>query len=333
MNIGSIRISSTPVLALAPMAGYTDAAFRTLIAQRGADLVFSELSSASALARKHGAGFEQDKNTRRLMQVGDFGITGIQLFSSSPADIGAAVTLLRREIEAGKCKARIIDLNFGCPAPKVVRNGAGSALLADESKVAAIAAAAVNAAGQIPITAKIRLGYRNKNNIQTAKALEDAGICALTVHGRTAAQKFSGKSDWKSIGEVVDAVSIPVFGNGDVREPADVQKIMDESGCHGVMVGRAVLSNPMFFSQARQYLDSGRFEPVSWADKIRFMREYILLMPRFDLPFHAAKDLAIQLSVGFRGSARLRGELMKVKNGEELMASMQNAAPHAKSEP
>ena len=332
MNIGSIHISSSPVLALAPMAGYTDAAFRTLIAQRGADLVFSELSSASALARSQSAlartphsDFAQDAKTRRLMQVGEAGITGIQLFGSNSADMAGAVGLLRQEIETGKCKARLIDLNFGCPAPKVVRNGAGSALLQDERKVQAIAEAAVKAAGPVPVTAKIRLGRTSRNNLEIARALESAGIAALTVHGRTAAQKFSGKSDWKSIGGVVEAVSVPTFGNGDVREPADVRAICDASGCAGVMVGRAVLSNPMFFTQARQYLASGKYSEAMWEDKLVFLREYISLSPRFGLPFHAARDLAIQLATGFRGSARLRGELMKAKDAEKLVSVMELA--------
>ena len=333
MNIGSIHLSSHHVLALAPMAGYTDAAFRTLIARRGADLVFSELSSASALARSARAESDEDTKTRRLMQVGDAGITGIQLFGSSPADMTKAVGLLRREIESGACHARLIDLNFGCPAPKVVRNGAGSALLQDGGKVQAVARAAVEAAGSIPVTAKIRLGYKNKNNIEIAKALEQSGIAALTVHGRTAAQKFSGKSDWKSIGEVVKAVSIPVFGNGDVREPADVKRIMDASGCAGVMVGRAVLSNPMFFVQARQFLTGGSFEPTRWEGKLLFMREYLSLLPRFDLPFHAARNLALQLATGFRGSAQMRAKLMTAKDEEELMAIMQAGGPSEKTEP
>lgn len=333
MNIGPIHLSSCPVLALAPMAGYTDAAFRTLIARRDADLVFSKLSSASSLARTSRRISEENAKTRRLMQVGDGGITGIQLFGSSPTDVAEAVGLLCREIEAGKCKASLLDLNFGCPAPKVVRNGGGSALLADVQKVKAIAQAAVKAAGSIPVTAKIRLARTAKANSAIARALESAGIAAITVHGRTAAQKFSGKSDWKSIGEVVSAVSIPIFGNGDVREPADVRAVCDTSGCAGVMVGRAVLSNPMFFVQARQYLQTGKFEQTKWEDKLLFMREYILLMPHFDLPFHAAKDLAIQLAAGFRGSARLRAKLMMAKSGEELMAMMESASPQEKAEP
>ncbi|MCL6088732.1 MAG: tRNA-dihydrouridine synthase [Candidatus Marsarchaeota archaeon] len=195
--------------------------------------------------------------------------------------------------------------------------------MADEKKAGAIAQAAVAAAGKIPVTAKIRLGYKAKNNIEIAKALESAGISAITVHGRTAAQKFSGKSDWKSIGEVVDAVDVPVFGNGDVNAPADVKKIMEASGCAGVMVGRAVLSNPMFFLQAREHLKTGSFTPTKWEDKLAFMREYLSLQPKFGLPFHVAKELAMQLAVGFRGSAKMRAELMMAKDGSELLAVMQ----------
>lgn len=333
MNIGSIHLSSSPVLALAPMAGYTDAAFRTLIAQRGADLVFSELSSAAALSRAAAGQPSSPRATDCMIQVGEGGITGIQIFGNNAAEVASAVGRLRALMDSGECKAKLIDLNFGCPAPKLTRNGAGSALLADVQKVRAIAQAAAAAAGDAPVTAKIRLGYKNKNNVEIAQALETAGIAALTVHGRTAAQKFRGKSDWNSIGEVVKAVSVPVFGNGDVREPGDVRAICDASGCAGVMVGRAVLSNPMFFVQARQYLQTGKFGPVAWADKLRFLREYISLSPRFGLPFHGARDLALQLAAGFRGSARLRAGLMTAQSGEELTAMMESADPHEKAEP
>ncbi|VVB57504.1 tRNA-dihydrouridine synthase B [uncultured archaeon] len=326
MQIGSISIPSSPVLALAPMAGYTDAALRTLIAARGADLVFSELSSAAALSRAADGKQTNPKATDSIIQVGAGGITGIQVFGSSEREVGEAVARLRSLIESGECKARLIDINYGCPAPKVTRNGSGSALLQDEKKVAAVAEAAVKAAGSIPVTAKIRLGWRSKNNVQVARALEQVGIAAITVHGRTAAQKFSGKSDWNSIGEVVRAVSVPVFGNGDVKEPADVQRICEVSGCPGVMVGRAALSNPLFFSQARQYLQHGRFEPTTWNDKLVFMREYLALMPRYGLAFHLAKELSMQLATGLRGSAKMRGELMKAKDGPELMAVMERPA-------
>ncbi len=323
MRIGSIQISSSPVLALAPMAGYTDAAFRTLIAARGADLVFTELSSAAALSRAAGGQPSSPRATDAIIQVGTGGITGIQIFGNNAIEVASAVGRLRSLVESGKCAARLIDLNFGCPAPKLTRNGAGSALLADEKKVGAIVQAAVKAAGQIPVSAKIRLGYKAKNNIEIAKALESAGISAITVHGRTAMQKFSGKSDWKSIGEVVEAVDVPVFGNGDVNSPADVGRIMDVSGCAGVMAGRAVLANPMFFLQAREHLRTGSFTPTSWEDKLKFMHEYLSLQARFGLPFHVAKELAMQLAGGFRGSAKMRAELMMAKSGEELTAVME----------
>ena len=326
MDIGSVHFPSSPVLALAPMAGYTDVAFRTLMAKRGADLVFSELSSAAAISRAAQGKATSPRATDSIIQVGDTGITGIQIFGNNETDVASAIGRLRILIESGACKAKLIDINFGCPAPKVTRNGSGSALLQDTEKVRAIAQAAVEAAGgaggKIPVTAKIRLGYRHKNNVEVAKALEAAGISAITVHGRTAAQKFSGKSDWNSIGEVVQAVSVPVFGNGDVKTPQDVQRIVEVSGCAGVMVGRAALSNPMIFAQARQYLATGAFAPTLWSDKLAFMQEYLALQPRYGLPFHVAKELAMELTSGIRGSAKMRAELMMAADGEELLEIM-----------
>ena len=327
MDIGSIHFPHSPVLALAPMAGYTDAAFRTLIAARGADLVFSELSSAAALSRANSGQRTSPRATDAIIQVGEGAVTGIQIFGNKPEEVRQAVLGLRARMESGECKAQLIDINFGCPAPKVVRNGCGSALLQDEKKVKEIAETAVKAAGgageDIPVTAKIRLGYKTKNNTLIATTLEKAGIATITVHARTAAQKFSGKADWEGIGEVVRAVSIPVIGNGDVKRPEDVKRMVDSTGCAGVMVGRAMLANPMLFSQARQFLLHGKYTETTWEDKTDFLSQYVALMPQYELSFHHAKELAMQLACGFRCSAKMRGELMMAKDGEELVGLME----------
>ncbi len=330
MKIGPLSFSAQPVLALAPMAGYTDVAFRELMARRGADLVFSELASATAIARNKTAINEDMEDaicalplssssvkTNRIMQVGPSGVTGIQLFGSSPQDLGSTVKMLGEQITSGVCKAKLIDLNFGCPAPKVTKTGAGSALLDDPARMAEFARAAVKYS-PVPVTAKIRLGGKAKNNVAIAIALAGENISALTVHGRTAAQKFSGKADWQSIGEVVRAVEVPVFGNGDVSTPEDVARIVAASGCQGVMVGRGALSNPLFFSQARALAEGKTYAPTTWADKSNFLREYIALLPTYGLPEHCAKDLALQMTEGFEGAARLRGQITLCKTVEQL---------------
>lgn len=372
MRIGPITLDRQPVLALAPMAGYTDVALRELMARRGADLVFSELASATAIARggapsavgptiaataiarqsgeagERGAGASTGgaggpveggeacaapsasaAKTSRIIQVGPTGITGIQLFGASPEDLGRTVRLLGEQISSGECKARLIDLNFGCPAPKVTKTGAGSALLDDPPLMAAFAAAAVKAS-PVPVTAKIRLGYKDKNNVAIGKALEGEGVAALTVHGRTAAQKFSGQADWFAIGEVVRAVSVPVFGNGDVSTPEDVARIREASGCAGVMAGRGALSNPLFFLQARALADGRTYAPTTWADKAGFLSEYIDLLPRYGLPEHSAKDLALQLAEGFEGAARLRGQITLCKTVEQLRERVADASAWAR---
>lgn len=322
MKIGTMQINSSPALALAPMAGYTNVAFRTLIAERGADLVFSELISAAALSRAFRKKAKLSQATASIMQVGESGISGIQIFGSNSQEISDAVLFIKSLIESGECKARLIDINFGCPAKKVVKTGSGSALLEDERKIEEIASAAAKAGGEIPISAKIRLGYKTKNNVAIARILERAGISALSVHGRTAAQKFSGKSDWKSIKEVVEAVSIPVFGNGDVMKPEDVMGIMEACGCQGVMIGRAALSNPFIFIQARQFLQTGKYEKFSWNEKIEFISQYLKLQQKFGLSYESAKKLALHLAKGFQGSAKMRQEIMKAKNADALLEIM-----------
>ncbi|MDE1798302.1 MAG: tRNA-dihydrouridine synthase family protein [Candidatus Micrarchaeota archaeon] len=331
MKIGSISFSAQPVLALAPMAGYTDVAFRELMARRGADLVFSELASATAIARNSPSKTDLEDvscatpvsssmlKTSRIIQVGPSGVTGIQLFGASPEDLGSTVKLLGEQISSGQCQAKLIDLNFGCPAPKVTKTGAGSALLDDPSRMADFARAAVKFS-PVPVTAKIRLGYKDKNNVAIARALAGEGISALTVHGRTAAQKFSGAADWFAIGEVVRAVSIPVFGNGDVSAPEDVGRIIAASGCPAVSVGRGALSNPLFFAQARALAEGKTYAPTAWADRAAFLGEYIALLPTYGLPEHSAKDLALQMCEGFEGAARVRGQITLCKTVEDLQA-------------
>ncbi|MDZ7346263.1 MAG: tRNA dihydrouridine synthase DusB, partial [candidate division KSB1 bacterium] len=230
-------------MALAPLAGWSDSPFRQLCREFGADLVYSEMISAD------GVGRNQAKTLKLAEFVESERPIGLQVFGAEPETVAEAARIL------AQLKPDFIDLNFGCPAKKVVRRGAGSALLSDLPLLQKIAAAAVRAV-DLPVTAKLRSGWdaASINVVEAARRLADVGIVALTVHPLTQTMQFSGKADWEIIRRVVEAVSIPVIGNGDVKSPADAQRMFKTTGCRGVMIGRAASANPWIFRQISQYL-------------------------------------------------------------------------------
>ena len=248
MYIGKIKIE-TP-LALAPMAGVTDLAFRTICRELGAGYTVTEMVSAKALCY-------QDKKTLPLLDLGE-------------GEHPAAVQLFGCEEEAmerGAAKAAeysgadILDINMGCPVPKICNNGEGSGLARDPEKAAKVAAAVIRGAGGKPVTAKIRLGWDkgHLNYLELAKRLQDVGVAAIAVHGRTKTQMYGGKADWNAIREVKEALTIPVIANGDVFSPKDAVDIMKRTGCDMVMVGRGVFGNPWLLQQCAAALKG---EPI-----------------------------------------------------------------------
>jgi tRNA-dihydrouridine synthase B len=262
LKIGTLELAGVAVLA--PLAGIGNLPFRLLCRRFGAAMVYSEMMSCHGLLRGQ-------PNTRKLLAT-DPGERPLafQLFGADPAAMAAASVLVA---EAG---ADIVDLNFGCPAPKVVRHRGGSALLKEPELLQAIVAACVRACPR-PVTVKIRAGWDAEriNAAEIARRAEDAGAAAIAVHGRTRAQKYSGRAQWHLIAEVVRAVRIPVIGNGDVVTGADARRLLEETGCAGVMVGRGALGRPWVFAHINRYLTEG-WEPAEpgLAERARVLREH-----------------------------------------------------------
>lgn len=252
-------------LVLAPMAGVTDFPFRVICKELGAGLVFSEMVSVEALIREH-------KRTHGMLHTDPAERPVVfQIFGSKPASMAEAAHIVSQG------ETDFIDINMGCPVPKILKSGAGSALLRDIGLAKEIMLAVVGAS-KVPVTVKIRLGWDAKNivAVDLAQAAESAGIAAVTVHGRTKAQGFSGHADWSMIKIVKKSVTIPVIGNGDVRTARDAKRMMDETGCDGVMIGRAIQGNPWIFREAKQYLESGVVpSPPSYEERQTIMLRHL----------------------------------------------------------
>ena len=250
MQIGSITLAGR--LALAPMAGVTDLAFRQICREHGAALTVTEMVSTKALCY-------QDRKTPRLLALGeDEHPAAAQVFGHEPETMAEGAKIARA---VSGCD--IIDINMGCPAPKIVNNGDGSALMRDPALAARVIEAVVKAV-DVPVTVKFRKGWDEKsvNCVEFARMAEAAGAAAITIHGRTRAQQYSGKADWDAIRAVKQAVSIPVFANGDVAEPADAVRILEYTGADAVMIGRGALGDPWIFERANALIETGVCPPL-----------------------------------------------------------------------
>ena len=244
LKIGNVEMQNP--LVLAPMAGVTDLPFRVLCKEQGAGLICMEMVSAKAILYKN-------KNTEDLMTIhpGEHPVS-LQLFGSDPEILAQiAAQIEERPFD-------ILDFNMGCPVPKVVNNGEGSALMKDPALVRKIVTGMVKAVKK-PVTVKIRKGFNEEsaNAVEIAKILEDCGVAAIAVHGRTRAQFYSGKADWDIIRRVKEAVSIPVIGNGDVTDAASAEALVEQTGCDGIMIGRGAEGNPWIFKQILHYMETG----------------------------------------------------------------------------
>ncbi len=265
-KIGPIEIDSKALLA--PMAGVTGHPFRVLCKEQGAGLVYTEFVSANGIIRENQKTLNLMKFTESERPI------GVQIFGETPEVLAQSARYIEEVV-----KPDLIDLNFGCPVPKVTKKGAGSAILKDLPLMDEVAKAVVESVS-IPVTAKIRSGWNNGCIVApvAAAALQDAGIVALTLHPRTTKQLYTGEADWSLIAETRKAITIPLIGNGDIKCAEDAKRMMDETGCDAVMVGRRSLGNPWIFREINQYLDHGTLpEAVRLLDRMKLCHRHLYM--------------------------------------------------------
>ena len=315
MQIGNLDIINP--LFLAPMAGITDHPFRILCREMGAGVVFTEFVSANGIIRENMKTLELMKFTENERPI------GIQLFGETPDIVGNSAKMVYDML-----KPDIIDINYGCPVPKVTKKGAGSAALKDLCLMDDITQAVVEAVPEIPVTVKMRAGW-DKNSLVSTEAgvrMEKIGVAAITLHPRTTKQQFSGMSDWKLIKELKDAVKIPVIGNGDVKTSEDYNKMKAETGCDGVMIGRAALGKPWIFNSLQEKSSKKFIIDPDIGQIIDIARRHFLMLTEYynnNLSVNLAKKHFNYYFKGFDGASFWRKQFMQIENTDEIFSLLE----------
>ncbi|MBQ7148546.1 MAG: tRNA dihydrouridine synthase DusB [Pseudobutyrivibrio sp.] len=309
LQIGNVTLENN--LILAPMAGVTDLPFRLLCKEQGAALCCMEMVSAKGI-------YYNNKNTESLLTVDERERpVSLQLFGSDPEIMGAmAAKIEHRNFD-------ILDINMGCPVPKVVNNGDGSALMKNPALAGKIIESMVKAIKK-PVTVKIRKGFDDEhiNAVEMAHVAEESGAAAVAVHGRTREQYYSGKADWSIIADVKQAVSIPVIGNGDILDAKDVIAMKEQTGCDGFMVGRGAQGNPWIFHQILHYFETGELigkPPME--EMVKTMLRHAKLQIEFKGDYLGIREMrkhAAWYTAGYKGASKLRGAINNVESYEDL---------------
>jgi len=309
LYIGNVKIEGN--LLLGPMAGVTDLPFRILCKEKGADLVYTEMVSAKGI-------LYNNKNTENLLTIAEEERpAAVQLFGSDP-DI---IAEMAKKIEERNFD--ILDINMGCPVPKVVNNGEGSALMKNPPLIGEIVNK-VSKAIKKPVTIKIRAGFTpdNINAVEVAKIAEANGAAAITVHGRTREQYYKGQADWEIIRKVKEAVGIPVFGSGDVFTPEDAKRMMEQTGCDAIMIARGARGNPWIFEQIKSYLATGNRQPKPDFEEVR---QTILRHAKLSIDYKGEytgiremRKHVAWYTAGYPQSSRLRNQVNEIENLHDL---------------
>jgi len=308
LSLGTVTLDN-PFL-LAPLAGVTDSAFRSICKEQGAALVYSEMVSAKGL-------YYNDKNTEYLLTFREQEHpVAYQIFGSEPEMIAFAADKLKDR------KNCILDINMGCPVPKVVRNGEGSALLKRPELAQELVRAAVKVAGK-PVTIKMRIGWDDESivAVEFAKAMEEAGAAAVAVHGRTREQFYTGVADWNQIRAVKEALSIPVIGNGDIFTGADAIRMMEETGCDFVMIARGCMGNPWIFREAVSLWKGETPKPVSREERRKVATEHFNRLLADKGEYSSVREMRKHVgwyTKGMPGSGRLRGQVNMITDPQQL---------------
>ncbi|MDF2568608.1 MAG: dus [Sporomusa sp.] len=316
MRIGQIELAN-PVI-LAPMAGVTDLPFRLLAKEMGCGLVYSEMVSDKGL-------IYENVHTKKLLAIDERERpVALQIFGSEPESMAKAARIVTGS------GADIIDINMGCPTPKIVKNGEGSALMRTPELAYRIIAAVVEAAGTVPVTVKFRKGWDDKsvNAVEIARLAEQAGAAAVSVHGRTREQFYSGQADWSIIRAVKQAVKIPVTGNGDIRTPQDAKRMLTETGCDGIMIGRGAQGNPWIFRQVAHYLATGELLPLpTLGERIDMLLRQLDMLVEHKGEYIGIREMrshAAWYTKGLPSSAELRLKFNQAASREDFIRIMEN---------
>ena len=320
MKIGNVQLDNE--VFLSPMAGVTDLPFRTICKEKGCGMLYTEMINAKALCY-------DDENTKKMLRMDkDEHPVAVQIFGSDPEFMGKAAIIMNQYPN------EILDINMGCPAPKVIKNGDGSALMRNP-KLAAEVLTAVVKNSEKPVTLKIRKGWDDDsvNAVEIAKIAEECGISALAIHGRTREQFYSGKADWDIIAEIKQAINIPVIGNGDVFEVEDAVNMLEKTKCDAIMIGRGAQCNPWIFNRINHYMKTGEILPEpTLEEKITTAIRHMNLAVAEHGDYVAVREMRKHIGwylKGLKNSAKYRDQINKITDYKEVIAMLEEYMQHS----
>ena len=320
MKIGKVQLDNE--VFLSPMAGVTDLPFRTICKEKGCGMLYTEMINAKALCY-------DDENTKKMLNLEDDGHpVAVQIFGSDPEYMGKAASIMNQYTND------ILDINMGCPAPKVIKNGDGSALMRNP-KLAAEVLTAVVKNSKKPVTLKIRKGWDDNsvNALEIAKIAEECGISALAIHGRTREQFYSGKADWDIIAEIKQSINIPVIGNGDVFDVQDAVNMLEKTKCDAIMIGRGSQGNPWIFNRINHYMKTGEVLPEpTLEEKISTAIKHMNLAVAEHGEYVAVREMRKHIGwylKGLKNSAKYRDQINKITDYKEVISMLEEYVQHS----